>query len=68
MRMGFVVVYSIGGIKGIIGYGIVLACFLELGILSGPRALLFPRFLRHRSYFFFIKCVSYGSICFVSFF
>jgi hypothetical protein len=28
MRMGFVVVYSIGGIKGIIGYGIVLACFL----------------------------------------
>jgi hypothetical protein len=28
MRLEFVVVYSIGGIGGIVGYGIVLACFL----------------------------------------
>jgi hypothetical protein len=28
MRVGFIVVYSIGGIDGIISYGIVLACFL----------------------------------------
>jgi hypothetical protein len=28
MRMGFVVVYSIGGIKDIVSCGIGLACFL----------------------------------------
>jgi hypothetical protein len=28
MRLGFVVVYNIGGIGGIVGYEIGLACFL----------------------------------------
>jgi hypothetical protein len=28
MRVGFVVVYNIGGIRGIVNYGIGLACFL----------------------------------------
>jgi hypothetical protein len=28
MKLGFVVVYNIGGIGGIVGYGIVLAYFL----------------------------------------
>jgi hypothetical protein len=48
MRMGFVVVYSIGGIRGIVSYGIGFGMFfsMELGILSGPGALLLPRYLR----------------------
>jgi hypothetical protein len=33
MRLGFVVVYSIGEIEGIVGYGIGLAYFLVLNLV-----------------------------------
>jgi hypothetical protein len=52
MWMGFVVVYNIVEIAGIIDHESILAYFfsMELDMLSDPGALLFPRYLRHKSY------------------
>jgi hypothetical protein len=40
---------------------------MEFGMLSGPGALLLPRYLRHRSYVFYQKCLLWMHLCHVFF-